>query len=209
MKRSMYILMSLAAILTLDARASVGAQGKTGSGTWGFVNARYDTRSSASIYTGYGWRGAFAMGGVLNTRSGQAEVLGGVGVVVRTGPNANHWLAIAKGQTGPVSTAQVYWLPTLRTGALTTRATVKWSVPYKGSTVRKLSVSPLSLLLPATPRLTAGIAVDMAAADRSSTSFAAGPELRVRLPHAVLVADALRDVSGQGSRLRLFFASMF
>src|SRR6185295_20173134 len=101
MKRSTNFLIAIATILTLHTPASIRAQGKTGSGTWGFVNARYDTRSSASIYTGYGWRSAFAMGGVLNNpRSGNAEMLGGVGAVLRTGAHAHHWLAVASASTG-------------------------------------------------------------------------------------------------------------
>ena len=65
MTRSTYILFLVGAIVTLHAPAARGqgaAGGAEGDGTWGFVNARYDTRSSASIYTGYGWRGVFRHG---------------------------------------------------------------------------------------------------------------------------------------------------
>lgn len=51
--RATWILFSMSAILNLGANAASG-QGSAGMGTWGFVNVRYDTRSPASIYTGYG-----------------------------------------------------------------------------------------------------------------------------------------------------------
>jgi hypothetical protein len=185
-----------------------GAQ--TSAGTWGFVNAQYNTRSSSYIYTGYGWHGAFAMAGVVNNpRSGYAELLGGVGGVFKTGADAEHWLAFATTRTGAVSFAQIYWLPKVRIGAVTSRATVKWRVPYAAGQPQKLSVSPLSMMLPFGRRLAGGVAMELTAAERARTTVGAGPELRFRLPGAALGIDALRDVTGNGSSVRLFFASMF
>ena len=107
MTRLTYIPFLVGAILTLrcagGARAGAAGSGRDGD-AWGFVIARYDTRSSASIYTGYGWRRVFAMGAVLNNpRSGDAELLGGVGAVIRTGANAEHWLALGEAPVGRVS----------------------------------------------------------------------------------------------------------
>ena len=210
MTRSTYTPFLVGAIVTLYAPAASG-QSSAGSGgdTWGFVSARYDTRSSASIYTGYGWRRVFAMGAVLNNpRSGDAELLGGVGAVFRTGADAEHWLALATLRSGTVSLAQLYWLPTVRMGAVTTRAQVKWSVPEKGSAPQKLTISPVSVTLPGR-RLAGGVAMDMAAAKGAGTSIGTGLELRLRLPRAAVGADALRDVTGNGGRLRLLFDSKF
>lgn len=212
MTRSTYIPFLVGAILTLRAPAARG-QGAAGGGrdgdAWGFVIARYDTRSSASIYTGYGWRRVFAMGAVLNNpRSGNAELLGGVGAVIRTGANAEHWLALARLRSGGVSSAQLYWLPRVRLGAVTTRAQVKWSIPERGGAPQKLSISPASITLPGRS-LTGGLALEMAAAQGARTSVGTGPELRLRLPRAAVGADALRDVTGNGARLRLFFDSKF
>jgi hypothetical protein len=207
------MLLLIAAILMLRAPAvhaqgSGGGEGREGD-AWGFVIARYDTRSSASIYSGYGWRRVFAMGAILNNpRSGNAELLGGVGAVIRTGANAEHWLALARLRSGAVSSAQLYWLPTVRMGAVTTRAQVKWSIPERGGAPQKLSVSPLSITLPARS-LTGGLAVEMAAAQGARTSVGTGPELRLKLPRGAVGADVLHDVTESGARLRLFFASIF
>ena len=210
MTRSTYIAFLVGAIVILHAPAASGQDGAGGAGdTWGFVSARYDTRSSASIHTGYGWRRVFVMGAVLNNpRSGSAELLGGVGAVFRTGADAEHWLAVATLRSGAESFAQLYWLPTVRLGAVTTRAQMKWSVPAKGSEPQKLIVSPLSMTLQRRS-LAGGLAVDMVAAKGARPSVGTGLELRLRLPRAAVGADALRDVTGNGARLRLFFDSLF
>ena len=210
MTRSTYIPLLTGAILTLHASVALGQRDASGrEDAWGFVIARYDTRSSASIYTGYGWRHLFAMGAVLNNpRSGDAELLGGVGAVFRTGANAEHWLALATLRSGADSFTQVYWLPTVRMGAVTTRAQVKWSIPANGGGPQKFTLSPMSLTL-SRRSLAGGLAVEMATANGTRTSIGTGPEFRLKLPGAVLGVDALHDVSGNGSRLRLFFTSVF
>jgi hypothetical protein len=199
--------LAIGAMLLLHAPA---ARGQGSAGTWGFVNARYDTRSSAYIYTGYGWRRVFAMAGVVNNpRTGYAELVGGAGAVFRTGVDAEHWLAFATAGAGSRSFAQIYWLPKVRTGAVTSRATVKWKIPYRGTEPQKLSVSPLSMTVPLGGRLAGGMAMDVAAAQGTRTDIGAGPELRLKLPGAALGVNALRDVTAKSSGVRLFFAAVF
>jgi hypothetical protein len=199
--------LAIGAMLTLHAAV---ARGQARAGTWGFVNARYDTRSSAYIYTGYGWRGAFAMAGVVNNpRTGYSELVGGAGAIFKTGADAEHWVAFATAGAGSRSFAQVYWIPKVRTGEVTSRATVKWKIPYDGREPQKLSVSPLSMTVPLGGRLAGGMAMDVAAAEGARTDIGTGLELRLKLPGAALGMDALRDVNDKGSGVRLFFASMF
>ena len=206
MKRIVSILLLLAVASAPTARG----QANSPTGTWGFVNTRYDTRSSVSIYTGYGWHSVFAMGGVLhNPSTGNAEILGGVGVVFRTWPRADHWLAFATARMGNDSYAQVYWLPTVRVGVVTVRANAKWTIPYEGSAPSRLSVSPLSVTGSLNRHLAAGVAVDMVAAEQKRGSAGVGPELRLRLPGAVLVGDALYDITTHGSRQRVFLSLVF
>ena len=208
MKRLISILIHISAFLNLFAQTASG-QARAGVGTWGFVTVRYDTQSPASIYTGYGWHAAFAMGGVShNPRTGYAELSGGVGAVLRT-RTSEHWIAFATAGAGAGSFAQIYWLPTVRMRALTSRAQVKWTVGYKEGTAQKLSISPLSVTLPIFRQFSGGVATDIAVAQGARTRIATGLELRVRLPGAAVGVDALRDVKSDGSRLRLFFASLF
>lgn len=202
------ILLYSTTLLTLGASA-VSGQGRTAAGTWGFVNLRYDTRSPASVYTGYGWHAVFAMGGVLhNPRTGYAELVGGVGAVFRTGA-AEHWLMFATAETRTLSFAQIYWLPTVRTGMITSRANVKLTLPYGGRAARKLSISPLAITLPLGRGLSGGVAAEMAAVEGAPTRFSTGLEVRVKIPGAAVGVDALRDVTGSAAQLRLFFTSVF
>lgn len=144
-----------------------------------------------------------------NPRSGNAELLGGVGAVFKTGASAEHWLAFASTRTGDVSFAQFYWLPTVRTGAVTSRAQVKWSGAYDGRAAQKLSISPLSMTLPLARGLAGGVAMDLAAARGARPRIEPGMELRFKLPGAAIGVDVLRDASGNASRLQLFFGSVF
>ena len=208
MKRLTSFLIQMSAFVTLFAQTASG-QARAGVGTWGFVTVRYDTQSPASIYTGYGWHAAFAMGGVShNPRTGYAELAGGIGAVFRT-RTSEHWVAFATAGTGAGSFAQIYWLPTVRMRALTSRAQVKWTIGYDGKQAQKLSISPLSLTMPLGRRLSGGMATDVSATEGRHTRIATGLELRVRLPGASAGLDALRDTKGDGPRLRLFFASLF
>lgn len=199
------ILLYLSAILILRAPAARG-QERAGNGTWGFVTVRYDTKSPASIYSGYGWHRAFAMGGVAhNPRTGYAELVGGVGAVVGT-RTSEHWIAVATGGTGAGSFRQVYWLPTVRMRGLTTRAQVKWTM---ASGPQKLSISPLSMTMPLGRRVSGGVVADVSAVEHASTRIGTGLELRLKLPRAVVGVDALGAVKGDASRVRLFFTSLF
>ena len=199
--------LAIGAMLTLHAAV---ARGQARAGTWGFVNARYDTRSSAYIYTGYGWRGAFAMAGVVNNpRTGYSELVGGAGAIFKTGADAEHWVAFATAGAGSRSFAQVYWIPKVRPGEVTSRATVKWKIPYDGREPQKLSVSPLSMTVPLGGRLAGGMAMDVAAAEGARTTIGAGPELRLTLPGAAVGLNVLGDVTGKASGVRVFFASAF
>lgn len=202
------ILLYVVAIMTLRAPAARG-QDRAADGTWGFVSVRYDTRSPASIYAGYGWHAAFAMGGMThNPRTGHDELIGGVGAVFRT-RTSEHWIAVATAGGDAASFPQVYWLPTVRMRALTARAQVKWSVTSGTRTAQKLSVSPLSMTFAVGRRMSAGLAADISAAERTRTRVGAGVEFRVRLPGASVGVDALRAVKGDASRLRVFFASLY
>jgi hypothetical protein len=195
-------------MLSLLARAASG-QGRTGAGTWGFVNVRYDTRSPASMYTGYGWHAVFAFGGVVhNRRTGYADLVGGVGVVFKTGA-VEHWLMIATAGTGTRSSTRGFWLPTLRTGSFTTRANVTFTAPCTGTGARKLSISPVTVTRPLGRWLSAGMALELAAVEGSRTRLAAGFDFRVKLPGAALGVDALHDVTGSGAQMRVFFGSTF
>jgi hypothetical protein len=54
-----------------------------------------------------------------------------------------------------------------------------------------------------------GLSMDLGAAQGSRTSVAAGPEVRISIPGAVIGTDVQRMTDGTMSRLRLFFTTQF
>lgn len=207
MKRLTYIVLEIGVVLSLLATA---ARGQASTEAWGFVSARYDGRSSASISSGYGWRRLFVWGGLVrDAGSGDAELLGGFGAVFETGASAEHWVAFAATRSNDVPLAQLYWLPTVRTGAVTTRAQVNWSVAYGGRAPQKVSIAPLSMTVQLAYGLAGGPAMDLTAAEGAHPRFAPGFELRLKLPGGSVGIDALRDVNRGGTRIRLFFGALY
>ncbi len=210
MTKSISLTSRAVAMLALLGGAPKPAVAQERSTTWGFVSARYDTRSSDYIYSGYGWRRGFGLAGVLhNPRTGDAEIVAGLGATFMPWKGSEHWLAFAVAHASEGRIAKVYWLPTIRTGVVTSRATVTWATPLNDNGVSRLSISPLSITAPFSRRVAAGVAVDVSAKEGARSSAGVGPELRIKLPGAGVGVDVLRDVTSAGWRLRVFFASAF
>ncbi len=178
---------------------------------WGFFNARYDTRTSNFIYAGYGYGRYFAFGGVLaNPRSGYYETLGGVGTTFALTRRTDHLVGLAAAQAPESRYAQLYYLPTVRLGRLTGRATLEWYFPQEDAGVRQFGVSPASITIPIARRIELGAAMELAAATGATTSVELGPEVRIAIPRATLGFDAFATVSeGDGRRVRAFLNASF
>ncbi|MDB4878803.1 MAG: hypothetical protein JWL60_249 [Gemmatimonadetes bacterium] len=201
--------MAVATLLTLAAPHSAPAQDRPAA--WGFVNARYDTRTSSFLYSGYGHGPLFAFAGVLaNPRSGYTEVLGGAGATFDAGSGSSHMVALAAARATEAWYAQLYYLPTVRAGILTARATTQLYIPLEGAGVRQLAITPLSVTMPVARRLEAGLATEVAAAQGAATYLGIGPELRLAIPRATLGTDLFLEVTeGRGLRWRTFFSTAF
>jgi hypothetical protein len=193
-------------VLSTAARAQSG-----GSAPWSILSIRYDTRTSDFIYAVYGYGRVFAMAAVLdNPRSGYTEVLGGLGTRFSVGGGPTQFTAGAVARVGDAWYAQLYYLPTLHTGPVTTRATAEAYIPISGpGTVSQFALSPISATVAASKRLEAGVGMDLAAASQDRTSTAIGPELRLALPNATLILDAQHALDRAASRLRLSFLAAF
>ena len=198
------------ALLTGTASSVLQAQ-EDAPATWGFFNARYDTRTSNFIYAGYGYGRYFAFGGVLaNPRSGYYETLGGIGGTFALTARTDHLVGLAAAQAPESRYAQLYYLPTVRLGRATARATLEWYLPLESTGVRQFGVSPLSITIPIARRVALGPAMELAAAQGSPTSIELGPEVRIAIPRATLGFDAFAGVSGgDGRRVRAFLNASF
>jgi hypothetical protein len=199
----------ISTLLPLVASRRATAQAKPAE-PWSLVNVRYDTESSAFVYAVYGHQNVFAMVGLLdNSRTAYTELLGGLGTRFSTSSTTLHYVAVAAAKATDAWYAQVYWLPSARVGAVTTRATVEWYASLERAGVAQLYVTPLSSTLRLTRQLEAGAAFDLAAARGTRTSLSLGPELRLSIPRAVLGADVFNQLTEGGTRFRMFFVAAF
>jgi hypothetical protein len=200
---------ALVAVLLLPSVARSQAAAPSPS-PWGLFSARYDTRTSDFIYAVYGVGNTFGMVGVLhNPRSDYSEVLGGVGRNFRIAAGPTQTVALGVADASDAWYAQVYVLPALRRGPLWVRATSELYVPLERAGTVQFSVSPVSATLALSHLLEAGVSMDLSVAQNAAASTAAGPEIRVALPKAVLGADLQKDLGHAGGRFRMFFLGSF
>jgi hypothetical protein len=203
-------LMFLVTALSLLRAPFAHAQNAPAPSAWGLFSARYDTHTSDFIYALYGYGSAFAMIGTLqNTRSGWTELVGAVGRTFAFGGQPSHSIAAGVAHATEGWYAQLYYVPTVRLGPTSLRATAEWDVPIAGDGATQFAVSPVSLTLPMRRAIEAGLSMDLASAQHARTSVALGPEVRVTLPRAVVGADLQRMTDGSAGRLRLFFLTQF
>ena len=177
---------------------------------WALFTARFDTRTSDFIYALYGYGPTFAMVGVLhNPRSDWSEVLVAAGRMFTDDGGNSHALAAGFAQTDRMWYGQVYYVPSVRAGAVNVRATAEFDYPITTGGQTQFALSPISATLPSAGGIEIGAAMDFAAAAGDRSSVAIGPELRIPLPHATLGADLERVTTGNANRLRLFFTTQF
>jgi hypothetical protein len=105
--------------------------------------------------------------------------------------------------------AQLYYLPAVHDGRLWMRATTELYLPLERAGTAQFAFSPLAATVSVGHSVEAGVAMDLAAAQRTTPSTALGPELRVSLPKAVIGTDLQRFADGAGGRFRLFFLTSF
>lgn len=200
----------IALLLTLSAAFSRDAYGQTApSQPWALFSARYDTRTSDFIYAVYGYGDTFGMVAVLhNPRSNYSEVLGGLGRNFHLEGQAQS-VAVAVSRASDAWYGQLYYLPAVHWQRLWVRATTELYLPLQAAGAVQFAFSPIAATLPLPRGVEAGVAADFAASKGSTSSVAAGPEIRVAIPKAVLGVDVQKVVDAPGARCRVFFLSSF
>lgn len=193
----------------LDANG-LRAQDAPARASWGLFSARYDTHTSDFIYAVYGYGRSFAMVGTLqNPRSGWTELVVAAGRTFTIGGEPPHSMAAGIARAADGWYAQLYYVPTIALGPAWLRATAEWDVPVDRQGVMQFAFSPLSLTVPTVRFVETGLSMDLYAARGARTGVAAGPEVRVSIPGAVIGTDLQRMTDGTMSRLRLFFTTQF
>jgi hypothetical protein len=198
------------ALLVALAVPSIASGQTAGPAPWGLFTARYDTRTSDFIYAVYGYGNSFGMVAVLhNPRSGYSEVLGAVGRNFRMGGGPTQSVAVGASHATEAWYAQLYYLPSLHRGPLWVRVTSELYLPLERAGTVQFSLSPLAATIGVSRSVEAGLSADLSAAQGAALSTAAGPEVRVALPKAVLGTDLQKMLGGPGGRFRVFFLTSF
>ena len=195
-------------LLVLAAPAAARAQGHAQ--PWSLFSVRYDTRTSDFIYSAYGYGRVFGMVAALdNPRSGYTELIGAVGTTFPVQHGRTQFAAVGVARATDAWYAQLYYLPSLRVGVTTLRATSEMYLPLERAGSVQFALSPLSVTIPVTHAIEAGVATDIAASEGTKTSTGIGPELRLTLPHATLGTDVEQVLEAHSTRFRLFFVTSF
>ncbi len=199
-----------AALLLALGLAPAAMTAQAASSTWGLFSARFDTRTSDFIYAVYGHGDTFGMMAVLhNPRSGYGEVLGAVGRRFRIGGGPTQFTAVGVAHATEAWYAQVYYLPAVHIGAAWLRATSELYLPLERAGTIQFALSPATVTYRIAPRIEAGIALDLSAAQDAALSTAIGPEIRLSLPTGYIGTDVEQVIGGSGGRLRLFLLTAF
>ena len=178
--------------------------------TWGFAAARIDSRFSHSIYTGYGYRALFLIGGlVTNPRTGYTEQVLGTGARLRSKRSLGQLAALTFCNASDSRYAQLYYFPTLTLRRVSISAPFEAYLPLDSAGVRQFAMPGLAVLSHVGGQFAAGLVYELGAAERARTTQAGGVAFRLALPGAELGVDAFGGLSHRRSHVRLVFRAFY
>lgn len=168
-----------------------------------FLTVRYASSAALTFYGGYHLGPAtLFVGAVQNPRTPYREAIIGAGHTRTLGRQALFGaLAFAAASDAPY--LQGYLLPTLRTGPLELTGTLQWYEPLDRAGTRQFGSAPLNVHWVASDRLAFGASWVFGFAQGRAPEHAAGPSLRLGIPHGTLSLDLLRGLAGAPSEVRL------
>lgn len=177
--------------------------------SWGFVSARYSTGSSA-LFGGYGYGPAFGVAGmIINPRSGYTELIGGAGLRFSLGRASSHTAAIAAARATDASYAQLYYLPSITFGRITTELTLLAYMPNGPHGTKQFYVNPASVLVALPGGVSIGASYRLGMEENIGTRQGAGPTIQMAVPKGALTVDLLRGMQAFKDEARVSFRAFF
>ena len=175
-----------------------------------FLIARYASRSSLGMYSGYQAGPALFVVGLLhNPRTEYQEAMAAIGHPFSLGRGNSAILAAASAYTNTGWYAQLYAVPTLQFGRLFVQATVELAEPLSDAGTRGVFVSPGNALYDLGKGFAAGLGYydDM---EHSATPYhGLGPALRRSVPHGSVTFEWIADMTGNADEFRMTLRSSF
>ena len=175
-----------------------------------FVFFRYASRTSLSLYGGYGqgnWVGFFGM--VQNPRTGYREIAGGLGGSVRMRPWLGGFIAVAASDASDGWYGQIFLQANLRLGQATTYVTGVYYQPLESSGTHQLKINPALLMWRAFGRVELGGAYLFLGTIRARDIHQIGPALQIGVPHGRALLEVLRRLSDTQLDVRMTFQAFY
>jgi hypothetical protein len=190
--------------------ATVGAAQSPEVTPLNFVFARFASRSSHTLYAGYGiGRGVVIAGMVQNPRTGYREIIAGAGVQVFPSRRNGTTIVLAGADATESAYLQLYVVPSLTLGSVSVTGTVEAYQPLERSGSRQLGINPVTAVVRLQRRLSAGATYLLSAAEGEPLQQAAGPAIKVLFPKGSVTLDLVRRIARFRSEVRLSFQTRF
>ena len=175
-----------------------------------FIFARFASRSSHTLYAGYGiGRGVVIAGMVQNPRTGYREIIAGAGVQVFPRRRSGATIVLAGADASESAYLQVYIVPSLALWSIAIAGTVEAYQPLERAGSRQLGLNPLTAVVRIHGPLSAGATYLWSIAEHEPAQQAAGPALKLVLPKGSVTLDLIRTLSRFASEVRLSFQARF
>lgn len=163
-------------LCTVGATSSAAAQQSPRSN--GFIDFRYASHTSLTLYGGYDLGGPLLLVGMVqNPRTEYREIVGGVARPVGGG-RASATIAIAGAYASDGWYAQLYVLPALSLGPVSVSGLLLAYEALEEEGARQFYVNPLSVLVPVAPRVRLGGSYVLATQAGTASKHSAGPTLQ-------------------------------
>jgi hypothetical protein len=145
----------------------------------GFIDFRYASRTSLTLFAGYQSGGTVLLAGMVqNPRTDYREVVAGLGRPIGSGAKtATIVLAGAYASDGWYG--QLYLVPALRFRRLVISGVLLAYEPLERQGTRQLHVNPINALVVIRPDIHFGISYTLAAPEGGVARHAAGPSVRI------------------------------
>lgn len=175
-----------------------------------FLIFRFASASSLGMYSGYHAGPALFVVGLLhNPRTEYQEVMAGIGhpFSAANGNSVTVLPAIAYTNTGWYS--QLYFVPSVRWGALTVSGTLQFAEPLSDRGSRSVYISPGNALVNVGGGFSVGAAYYGGAEAGSAPSHGAGPAIQRAVPRGSITVEVVKGLAAAKNEVRFTLRSSF
>lgn len=201
---------AMSAALTAGSWPAAAAPLSAQSTPHGFISTRYDSHTSSVLFVGYTVgkvTPVFAL--VENPHSDYREELVGIFRTQRAGPHLALTLGAAATNTTDAWYGQLFVFPSLGQGRLHTDVRLKFYLPAERRGVMQCDLSPGSVTVDLSRRLSAGAVVVWSAEHGARHAIGAGPSLKLHVPSGAITLDGVLGVTNWTSEYRVGFFTTY